>query len=103
MTAFLSRLATGTLFLTLLTAPVSEARIDPCEFGQAVPAGKAVAGTRPAKYRYVENGVEKTWSGQGRPPRFLAEQQAQGRQLDEFLIETLPCCNSNRRHLKRVA
>ncbi|TLS73443.1 H-NS family nucleoid-associated regulatory protein [Photobacterium damselae] len=36
---------------------------------------------RPAKYRYVENGKEKTWTGQGRTPKFLV-----GKNLDEFLI-----------------
>ncbi|ARR51939.1 H-NS family nucleoid-associated regulatory protein [Photobacterium damselae] len=36
---------------------------------------------RPAKYSYVENGEEKTWTGQGRTPKFL-----EGKNLDEFLI-----------------
>lgn len=74
-------------------AMLAEAGIDPSELVQAAPAakvGKAVRQSkrapRPAKYRYVDNGKEKTWTGQGRTPKFLAEQQAQGRQLDEFLI-----------------
>lgn len=37
---------------------------------------------RPAKYRYTdENGQEKSWTGQGRTPKFLV-----GKNLDEFLI-----------------
>lgn len=37
---------------------------------------------RPAKYKYVdENGDEKTWTGQGRTPKFLVNKN-----LDEFLI-----------------
>lgn len=75
-------------------AMLAEAGIDPSELVQAMPAGKGSKVVResgkrtprPAKYRYVENGVEKTWTGQGRMPKYLAEQQAQGRQLDEFLI-----------------
>ncbi|EMN4469608.1 H-NS histone family protein, partial [Aeromonas hydrophila] len=47
---------------------------------------KAKRAPRPPKYRYVENDVERTWTGQGRTPKFLAEQLVQGRQLDEFLI-----------------
>lgn len=72
---------------------LAEAGIDPSELVQATPAakaGKAVwegkRAPRPAKYRYVENGEEKTWTGQGRTPKYLAQQMEQGRQLDEFLI-----------------
>lgn len=74
-------------------AMLAEAGIDPSELVQATPAakaGKAVRGgkraPRPAKYRYVENGEEKTWTGQGRTPKYLAQQMEQGRQMDEFLI-----------------
>ncbi len=38
--------------------------------------------SRPAKYRYTdENGEEKTWTGQGRTPKFL-----QDKNLDDYLI-----------------
>lgn len=72
-------------------AMLADAGIDPSELVQGAPAGKAARegskrAPRPPKYKYVENGVEKTWTGQGRTPKFLAEQQEQGRQLDEFLI-----------------
>ncbi len=71
-------------------AMLVDAGIDPAELVGSTPvaatAAKAKRAPRPPKYRYVENGVEKTWTGQGRTPKFLAEQLEQGRQLDEFLI-----------------
>ncbi|WP_421178742.1 H-NS family nucleoid-associated regulatory protein [Aeromonas enteropelogenes] len=71
-------------------ALLAQAGIDPTELVGSAPAAaaatKAKRAPRPPKYRYVENGVEKTWTGQGRTPKFLAEQLEQGRQLDEFLI-----------------
>uniref|UniRef100_UPI003977E581 H-NS family nucleoid-associated regulatory protein n=1 Tax=Salmonella TaxID=590 RepID=UPI003977E581 len=33
-----------------------------------------------------ENGETKTWTGQGRTPKALAEQIAAGKSLDDFLI-----------------
>lgn len=71
-------------------AMLAEAGIDPTELVGSTPAAataaKAKRAPRPPKYRYVENGQERTWTGQGRTPKFLAEQLEQGRQLDEFLI-----------------
>ena len=71
-------------------AMLAQAGIDPTELVGCAPAAataaKAKRAPRPPKYRYVENGVEKTWTGQGRTPKFLAEQLEQGRQLDEFLV-----------------
>ncbi|MDM5065446.1 H-NS histone family protein [Aeromonas salmonicida] len=72
-------------------AMLAEAGIDPAELVGSAPAMstgaiKAKRAPRPPKYRYVENGQERTWTGQGRTPKFLAEQLEQGRQLDEFLI-----------------
>ncbi|MGY3894905.1 H-NS family histone-like protein [Aeromonas enterica] len=71
-------------------AILADAGIDPAELVGSAPststsAVKAKRAPRPPKYRYVENGVEKTWTGQGRTPKFLAEQLEQGNQLDEFL------------------
>ena len=37
--------------------------------------------TRAPKYQWVENGEQKTWSGQGKTPRFLV-----GKNRDEYLI-----------------
>ncbi|HHQ4530878.1 TPA: H-NS family nucleoid-associated regulatory protein [Aeromonas hydrophila] len=71
-------------------ALLAQAGIDPTELLGSAPAAATVAKSkrapRPPKYRYVENGVEKTWTGQGRTPKFLAEQLEQGHQLDDFLI-----------------
>ena len=71
-------------------AMLADAGIDPAELVSSTPAAattaKAKRAPRPPKYRYVENGVEKTWTGQGRTPKYLAEQLEQGRQLDDFLI-----------------
>ncbi|MGL5333634.1 MAG: H-NS family nucleoid-associated regulatory protein, partial [Aeromonas veronii] len=71
-------------------AMLAQAGIDPTELVGSAPAAataaKAKRAPRPPKYRYVENGVEKTWTGQGRTPKFLAEQLEHGRQLDDFLI-----------------
>ena len=70
-------------------AMLAQAGIDPTELVGSTPvvtAEKAKRVPRPPKYRYVENGVEKTWTGQGRTPKFLAEQLEHGRQLDDFLI-----------------
>ena len=65
------------------------AGIDPAELvNTVVPENTKVSkrAPRPAKYRYLDNGVEKTWTGQGRMPKALATLLEQGHQLDEFLI-----------------
>ncbi|EFS1298677.1 DNA-binding protein StpA [Salmonella enterica subsp. enterica serovar Kentucky] len=42
---------------------------------------------RPAKYRFTDfNGEEKTWTGQGRTPKPIAQALAAGKSLDDFLI-----------------
>lgn len=41
---------------------------------------------RPPKYKYQEDGQEKTWTGQGRMPKAIAEQIAQGKSLEQFAI-----------------
>lgn len=42
---------------------------------------------RPAKYQYVdENGVTKTWTGQGRTPKAIQVQLDQGKLLSSFEI-----------------
>ena len=43
--------------------------------------------SRPAKYQYVdENGVTKTWTGQGRTPKAIQAQLDQGKLLSSFEI-----------------
>lgn len=42
---------------------------------------------RPAKYRFTDHtGAEKTWTGQGRMPKPLAQAVAEGKPLESFLI-----------------
>ncbi|CAM7413889.1 DNA-binding protein StpA [Citrobacter portucalensis] len=42
---------------------------------------------RPAKYRFIDlNGETKTWTGQGRTPKPIAQALAAGKSLDGFLI-----------------
>ncbi len=69
---------------------MGDAGIDPTELVEsaflAATATKAKRDPRSPKYRYVDNSVEHTWSGQDRTPKLLAEQLEQGRQLDDFLI-----------------
>ena len=43
-------------------------------------------GKVPPKYRNPAN-PEETWTGRGRQPRWLAALTAEGRQVEEFLIE----------------
>ncbi len=42
---------------------------------------------REPKYQYEENGVVKTWTGQGRTPKAIADQLAEGFDLSDFLIK----------------
>lgn len=71
---------------------LKEAGIDPRDLmGNVSPAAsnsssKTKRAPRPAKYKYQEDGQEKTWTGQGRMPKTIAEQVALGKNLDDFLI-----------------
>lgn len=49
-------------------------------------SNKTKRAPRPAKYKYQEDGQEKTWTGQGRMPKAIAELIEQGKSLDDFLI-----------------
>ncbi|MCF5841473.1 MULTISPECIES: H-NS family histone-like protein [Aeromonas] len=79
--------------LAEFTEMLKEAGIDPSELvGTAAPAkadgsaNKAKRAPRPAKYRYTEDGQEKTWTGQGRMPKAIAAAVESGKALEEFLI-----------------
>lgn len=48
--------------------------------------GKSKRAPRPPKYKYQEDGQEKTWTGQGRMPKAIAEQIEQGKSLEQFAI-----------------
>jgi len=41
---------------------------------------------RPPKYKYVDNGVEKTWTGQGRTPSVIQKALDEGKSLEDFAI-----------------
>jgi DNA-binding protein H-NS len=67
------------------------AGIDPAELVGTVAtepakAAKSKRAPRPAKYRYLYNGVEKTWTGQGRMPSAIAKAVADGKSVEEFAI-----------------
>lgn len=66
------------------------AGIDPRELiDESVPAAgkRAQRAPRPPKYQYTENGESKTWTGQGRMPKFIAEAVAAGTDINDFLIK----------------
>jgi DNA-binding protein H-NS len=68
------------------------AGIDPAELVGTVAvdtpkASKGKRAPRPAKYRYLDdNGVEKTWTGQGRMPSTIAKAVAEGKSVESFAI-----------------
>ena len=66
--------------LNEFTEMLQQAGIDPRELLATA------AAPRPAKYKYEEDGQEKTWTGQGRMPKAIAAQVALGKDLNDFLI-----------------
>ncbi|MFM5074367.1 H-NS family histone-like protein [Aeromonas hydrophila] len=78
--------------LAEFTEMLKQAGIDPSELvdtattAKAEGTVKAKRAPRPAKYKYTEGGQEKTWTGQGRMPKAIAEAVAAGKALDDFLI-----------------
>ncbi|HEH9414525.1 H-NS family histone-like protein [Aeromonas salmonicida] len=74
------------------TEMLKAAGIDPAELVGTVAneptkaAKKGKRAPRPAKYRYLDNGVEKTWTGQGRMPSAIAKAVAEGKSIEEFAI-----------------
>ena len=78
--------------LAEFTEMLRDAGIDPSELvGTAAPAkadgsAKVKRAPRPAKYKYTEDGQEKTWTGQGRMPKAIAEAIEGGKALENFLI-----------------
>ncbi|MFM4777022.1 H-NS family nucleoid-associated regulatory protein [Aeromonas veronii] len=72
---------------------LKDAGIDPSELlGAATGERKSAKepatkrAPRPAKYKYTEDGVEKTWTGQGRMPKAIAKAVADGASLESFAI-----------------
>ncbi|MBU9833645.1 H-NS histone family protein [Rahnella sp. L72c] len=76
--------------LEAIRAKLLEDGIDPEELisGLQTPSKrKSTRETRPAKYKYTdENGNERTWTGQGRTPKIIAEAIANGKKIDDFKI-----------------
>ncbi|MFQ2546226.1 H-NS family nucleoid-associated regulatory protein [Aeromonas caviae] len=65
------------------------AGIDPAELVNTVVSENTKVSKRaprPAKYRYLDNGVEKTWTGQGRMPSVIAKAVAEGKSVEAFAI-----------------
>ena len=64
--------------------------INPEELLSMVPTTSRVGKKRqprPAKYHFTDtNGETKTWTGQGRTPKPIAQALAAGKSLDDFLI-----------------
>lgn len=63
--------------------------IDPNELlGSLASATKprAKRAPRPAKYKYIENGQEKFWTGQGRTPAVIKTALDNGQPLNDFMI-----------------
>lgn len=55
--------------------------------GQKRSPGTKARRPRPAKYRFIDfNGLEKTWTGQGRMPKPIARALSAGKTLESFLI-----------------
>ena len=55
--------------------------------GAAAPRAGKKREPRPAKYKFTDfNGETKTWTGQGRTPKPIAQALAEGKSLDDFLI-----------------
>lgn len=54
--------------------------------GTGVGATSSKRAPRPAKYAYMVDGVERTWTGQGRMPAQIAAAVENGQSLEDFLI-----------------
>ncbi|SIQ70622.1 DNA-binding protein H-NS [Aeromonas sp. RU39B] len=71
-------------------AMLQDAGIDPSELVSTVPGASKETGAkrapRPPKYKYLDDGVEKFWTGQGRMPKVISNALAVGDSLDSFLI-----------------
>lgn len=54
--------------------------------GETKSKAKGKRAPRPAKYKYMDNGVEKTWTGQGRTPSTIQKALDEGKSLEQFEI-----------------
>jgi len=63
--------------------------IEPNELlGPLTSSGKMLSkrALRPAKYKYIQNGQVRSWTGRGRKPSVIKIALANGKSLDDFLI-----------------
>lgn len=54
--------------------------------GAASASSRTKRAPRPAKYAYLVDGEERTWTGQGRMPAQIATAVENGKSLEDFLI-----------------
>lgn len=54
--------------------------------GETKTKTKGKRAPRPAKYKYMDNGVEKTWTGQGRTPSVIQQALDEGKSLEDFAL-----------------
>jgi DNA-binding protein H-NS len=55
-------------------------------FGSEASGKRRGGGERPIKYQHPEDPA-KTWTGQGRKPKWMAEWEASGRSVDELMVK----------------
>jgi len=55
--------------------------------GQAKPSKKTTRPPRPPKYKFMRNGEEATWTGQGRTPSEIQKALDNGQTLEDFEIK----------------
>lgn len=78
--------------LEAIRAQLLEDGIDPQELLNGLSSkhkvkAKSTREARPAKYKYTdEQGNEKTWTGQGRTPKAIANAIANGKNLEDFKL-----------------
>lgn len=75
--------------LAAFRAKLLEDGIDPSELLEGLKSkpAKSKRKPRPAKYKYLdENGVEQTWTGQGRTPKAMKDALDSGKSIESFKI-----------------
>ncbi|WP_298050002.1 H-NS histone family protein [uncultured Paenalcaligenes sp.] len=74
--------------ITSIVRSMMEYEITPEEIAQAFDRREnraTAASTAPARYKNPETG--DTWTGRGRPPRWIVEAESKGKSRDTFLIK----------------
>lgn len=73
--------------ITSIIRSMIEYEITPEEIAQAYEKRSTIGtkSTAPARFKHPSTG--DTWSGRGRPPRWIVEAETQGQHRDQFLIK----------------